>query len=477
PESLQHQGEIMLALAGHFGRTPLDDPRAEDKVYFDVPVLGIVSYPYGWVVPLCGLAVLLLCGVLALGLNAGELRVGPLIRGTLAFPMLLVVLPMLCQVAWRAVRFAHPGYDLMQQGDTYNSQWYLWAFTMMVVGLFALAQSMLEKRSTPMESAMGAAFWWTVFLVAASIFVPGASFLFLWPLAFALTAFALYFGRAVQGVRRGRTVVLLLGIAPAVLMYAPLVKALFVGLTPRLLGVSMAFLVLPLGLAAPLIAKAVKPCLLPSFTLAASILLLAAGSMTAGFDRNHPRPDHLLYALDGKSGAAYWLSLNEDLDEWTQDYFKERRRGKAADIFGNASGDYWRSPAPALPLPPPVIDVIEDRKENAMRHVKFNVRSERHAPYFLLFSEGAEILGSKVQGRDLTDSPISNWRLKAYGIPGNGLDLELAVKPGRPFKIGVVDFSYRLPETGGPRRPPDTIPQPYGMSDTTAVANDAIFER
>ncbi|MGR9071690.1 MAG: M20/M25/M40 family metallo-hydrolase, partial [Gammaproteobacteria bacterium] len=25
PESLQHQGEIMLALAGHFGRTPLDD--------------------------------------------------------------------------------------------------------------------------------------------------------------------------------------------------------------------------------------------------------------------------------------------------------------------------------------------------------------------------------------------------------------------------------------------------------------------
>ncbi len=81
--SLQHQGEILLALAQHFGNTPLDDLRSADSVYFDAPGLGLVNYPVSWVLPLCAALILLFAIVLVLGLKSGELRAARTALGAL----------------------------------------------------------------------------------------------------------------------------------------------------------------------------------------------------------------------------------------------------------------------------------------------------------------------------------------------------------------------------------------------------------
>src|SRR5688500_1881568 len=47
--SVQHHGAQMLALARAFGNGPLPRPATSDAVFFDLPIVGLVVYPEGWV--------------------------------------------------------------------------------------------------------------------------------------------------------------------------------------------------------------------------------------------------------------------------------------------------------------------------------------------------------------------------------------------------------------------------------------------
>ena len=262
--SLQHQGEILLALAQHFGNAPLDDLRSVDSVYFDAPGLGLVNYPVSWVLPLCGALILLFAIVLVLGLKSGELRAARMALGAVAFLIMIPALAGICQLLWIGIRRLHPEYDTLLQGDTYNSHWYLLAFVMLVIGLFGFMQSGIQRWIRPMELAFGAMASWLLFLIAASIGLPGASFLFFWPLAPLLLTFGIVFWQRIQNTSSPMYLgLILLGTAPGILMFAPLIKALFVGLTPQLVGVVMAVLVMLLGLLVPLIDVLIRRLLLP----------------------------------------------------------------------------------------------------------------------------------------------------------------------------------------------------------------------
>ena len=65
--TLQHEGDIMLALVKHFGNQSLDDLKAESRQYFDFPGVGIIHYPMRWTMPLCGLLAILF---VALGISS-----------------------------------------------------------------------------------------------------------------------------------------------------------------------------------------------------------------------------------------------------------------------------------------------------------------------------------------------------------------------------------------------------------------------
>ena len=475
--SLQHQGEILLALAQHFGNAPLDDLRSADSVYFDAPGLGLVNYPVNWVLPLCGILILLFAMVLYPGLKSGELRATRTALGALAFLIMIPVLAGICQLLWIGIRRLHPEYDTLLQGDTYNSHWYLLAFVMLVIGLFAFMQSGIRRWIRPMELAFGAMACWLLFLIATSIALRGASFLFLWPLAPLLLTIGILFWQRVQNISSPLYFgLILLGTAPGILMFAPLIKALFIGLTPQLVGVVMSVLVLLLGLLVPLIEVLIRRLLLPWFALATGILFLVIGSFTAGFDTDHPRPDNLFYAVDGATGKAFWLSQDKYLDEWTRIFFPsnpERRR--IPEIFGEGARDYWAAAAPVFDLPAPTLVVLEDSTEGNSRKINIQARSLRRAPRLSLSVEGTGVISSKVEGRLFSQAFRPEWSLKGFGIPKEGLNIELNVKAGSPFKIRVIDFSYELPLTSSQLRPSNMIAQPFGISDTTIVTRTFAF--
>jgi len=270
---------------------------------------------------------------------------------------------------------------------------------------------------------------------------------------------------------------ILLGLAPGILLLAPLIKALFIGLTPQLVGVVMALLVLLLGLLVPLIDVLTRRLLLPWLSLAIGILFLVIGSITSGFDTEHPRPNNLFYAMDGATGNALWLSQDKYLDEWTRTFFAanpERRR--IPEIFGEGSRDFWAAAAPAFALPAPTIKVLEDSTAANSRKINIQVQSLRHAPKLSLSLEGAGVISSKVEGRLFSQAFRREWSLKGFGIPAEGLNIELNVQAGSPFKIRVTDFTYELPQTSSQPRPHNMIAQPFGLSDTTVVVKTIAFQ-
>jgi hypothetical protein len=477
--SLQHQGETLLGLIQYFGNKDLADLQSSDSVYFDALGFGLVHYPVSWVPWLCIILIAFFCAVLRLGIKRGALRAGGIALGVLAFLITVPLLAAVCQLLWVFLKYLHPEYQLMLQGDTYNSHWYLPAFVLLGVAMLCLVQSSIGKWIRPMELTVGVVTIWLILLITISALLPGASFLFFWPLLPVLSVLGVLFLPSVKKIPSAMVVGLfILAATPGIIMFAPFIKTLYIGLTPNQIGVVIGFLVLFLGMLAPLLdlLLLVRHSLLPSVPLITGLGLLIAGSLTSGFDDEHPRPNHLFYALDSVSGKAFWLSSGKELDEWTRTFFtnaKDKRQIK--EIFGEKSMNYWVGSAPPLPVPAPEVTVLEDSIKSGVRKINIRVRSLRLAPEFRVFVEGASVLGSKVENRIISQALDPDWGFQGFGFSERGLIMELDVKVGSPFKIRVIDISYGLPQTIALPRPKYMIAQPTGLSDTTAVVNTLAF--
>jgi hypothetical protein len=475
--SLQHQGETLLALTQFFGNVPLDDLCAADRVYFDAPGLGLISYPVRWVMSLCVATLLLFIAILVLGLKSGALRMSRTALAAGEFLLMVALLAGGCQLLWLGIRSIHPEYDLLLQGDTYNSHWYLLSFVMLAVGLFALIQSQRRKHIRPMEAAAGAMACWLLALIITGIAWPGASSMFLWPLLPMLLAVATALWLRCRNAQSSSdNVIFLLGATPGILLFAPLIKMLFIALTPQQCGVAIAALAMLLGLLVPLLDMLLCRPILPWLPPALGMVFLVLGSFTAVFDVEHPRPDNLFYALDGASGKALWLSANNTLAPWTERFFPAPvARRQVPEIFGEDSRLYWTAPAPAFAVQAPVIEVREDSVASGIRKIGIRIKSLRQAPEIRVAVEGGVVLDAKVQGRIFSQTPRQAWRVKSFGVDKEGLAIELRVPTGVPFIIRATDISYVLPQANMQPRPAGTIAQPFGLSDTSLAVTIKVL--
>lgn len=463
--SLQHQGEIMLSLVRHFGARDLTQLQSADRVYFDFPGLGLVHYPVSAVWPITLVIAGLFLAVGALGIRRKQLRPGRLAWGALLFLVILAALAGGAQGLWQGVLQLHPGYALMQQGETYNSHWYLLAFVGLTLGLFALLQRALLRWLAPLELALASLLIWLSLLLASSALMPGASFLLAWPmLAMLLVIAALLLWPNLEFAARAS--LLLLGAAPAVLLFAPLLRAVFIGLGPSMLFVMVAVLVLLLGLLAKLLA--LMPRSLPLSALGLALVFFLIAAATSGFDARHPQPSNLFYLKDGQTGRAYWISGDKKPDAWTRNFFPGvTQRQTLPALFGENAELVWASPAPETGLSAPHISVLEERSMGARRLLKIEVKSPRAAPTFLVTVEGVAVLHSSLNARVLSATSRTDWSLRVSGVQDAAVRLDLELAAGKAFRIRVRERSFGLPANSMPLRPAGIMAQPFGSADSS----------
>jgi hypothetical protein len=504
--SLQHHGEYALRLARRLGERDLSRVEsAEEPIFFNIVGSVFVYYPVGWSVPLCAVAVALWLGALAWGRRNGHLRVRGVVWGALA--ILLNLLLIAAAVTGLVLLASNTHGEFRRIGDTYNSELYLVGILALTAAAMAALVSLLRRSLGVYHLAAGASLWWVLLAVPTSIFLPGGSFLFTWPLACAALGLGLLLGTADSQPAAWRLLAALsLSAVPPVLIFAPIIYLLFVGLTLSLSPLAAFMAGLLLGLMVPHLHEvtAERRWLFPAVAGAVSLAFVAAASYPAAPDAMRPRQSNVIYALDADSGRAIWASSDQRIEGWTRRFFAEdMRAGRLPDFMPQWPRDFWYGPAPRISASPPLLEVLADTASADRRTVRARIASSRGARSAVVFVSGVPVLAYAVAGmpgpnelyaRAAAELPMGerpDWDLWLEGLTARGMEVSLTVPAGKAFTVHVMDRSDGIPEPPGfpvPEWPRDTVPaasldvENWGCSTyisrafTMAVQSDASWQ-
>jgi len=483
--SVQHHGSYALALARHFGNGEPLPPSPDRSVYFNALGSALIYYPRTLVIPLAAVTTLLLLGVYALGLKRRQLTIKGTLFGFFATLLTAALSALLGVALWWAVRALHGGW--LPGGINYKTHYYAAAFALLAVALAAALHVLLRRWTSVTNLAAGASLWWLLLTWATSLLMPGASYLFAWPLLFSLFGLAYVFAR--RGLSPSSPVqcaVLLLCAVPAILLLAPTLYLLYAAFSMGLVWVILALTALTLGLLATQLAvvTASGRWLVPALAASVGLGLMLTASLTARFDREHPKLNSAFYALSGDTGRALWVSPDRTADAWTSQFFTGQTEVGAIEQFVPSRFPYMKAAAPPAPLPAPSVAVAQDETRGDIRSTRLRVTSARRAPSVAVYlGPEVEVVRAWVGGRvvdmkALPSGPQSPWSVQYWGLPAEGFELNLETRTGRPLSLTVVDRTYGLPQLDGftyRPRPADTIPAPFQYSDATLVNKTFTF--
>jgi hypothetical protein len=484
--SLQHHGSHALALSRALGDQELRRQPPGNRVYFDLVGQILVHYPQAWVWPLTILAGLAYLGVIALAWRRGRISFAGLGAGVLAPAAALVIAAGAVLVLWRGIAATEPVY--FAQEFLHDASWYWLGFFCLTVGLVAVwygrvAEPLLgrllgipvERRMTSL--ALGALLWWLALLVALSVLAPGGTFVFLWPLLASLVWLGL---SCVWPPQRPwlQAAGLALAAAPAVLVLMPLIHALHVALPVQQLVVSMALTVLLLGALTPQLDFVTRGArwLVPGLGLGAGVIVLIATTAMAGHDAGRPRGNGVFYLLDADQRQAHWVGLDEP-DEWTAQLLRPGtvQAVNLERVLPVVGEPLPASPAPALDLPAPVLEVVEDSPTAVGRRLRLRALSLRQPEImYLQVRPEAALRAMTVAGQPVPVPPV----LEVWNPPPTGIDLVVEIAAGAGpveamIEIVVIDLTSGLPAIPDLEiapRPPGWMPARPDLNDTTLVS-------
>lgn len=491
--SLQHHGSYALALARHFGNLDLTNTKAANAVYFDLLGLTVVHYSSTLVIPLTIVALLGFILVTFAGLWKRRLTVRGITFGFVALSLALIGVVAVVALLQFNIWALHRNYRLIVQGTTYNSDLYAISFVAIGVAITAALYIWFRRKTSKENLYAGALIWWAIAMILTTVYAPGGSYLFTLPFLFALLPLGwMLLAQKRERLTAKEIALLLVCAIPGVVLIVPVAGLLFTGLGTSTFASIMILVVLLLGLLLPHLdlITASNRWLLPGIAVLVSLIFILWGTMTSGFTPERPRPENIFYALNADTGKAVWASTDEQLDNWTSEFFAEGlKRGPISDYIPSTSNRFSSGPAPVASLPAPEVSLLNESTNNGVRSLRLRITSPRQAPFVSVTLESeTEVVGASVNGKPIEHSqmaaqsdPNRQWRLFYYGPPAEGIELNLDIRSSQPLKLRVMDQSFELPASltaSFKPRPDDKMPtaypyNPYG--DATMVSKTFAF--
>lgn len=509
PASVQHAGSYALALTRHFGDADLEALTGDgtgDATWFNTVGFYLVHYPMGWVPWLGGLALALLLLVVVTALGRGGVGAGAvaggMLRGlaTFAVHLLLILGGVLLAGTVLSHLGAEPGVRFRVL--LARQSWLLGGYLLLMAGLSlevwgtaarGLSIPGLQRPVAAPILSLGALCGWGLLLLLTLLHLPGAAYLLTWPLVAALlTHLAVVTGKEPDAKGETSRALLLLtaGAVPGILWLVPCAVLFFITLgvnqpAVALLPAALLMILLVPGLAA---LEKTSRRLASGSCLAAGVALLAAAALSSPFSPRHPKPVELFVWHDADADATWWASPEHDPDPWTRRFLgADPREGSLGEVLAGADGVLWTTRAPTLDGPrsqtaAPEIEELETEREGEIR---FRLRVPGGAEAVALAVEE----GSGIRTAHLNQKPVKVpefaapgweegwWRWWYFNLPPEGVEIELGREAvggaaADPLEIRVAAIHYRWPAslTKRPsRRPPDLMPHPRSLADSTVV--------
>jgi peptidase M28-like protein len=486
-KSIQHQGSYALALAKHFGNLNLENTKQGDAVYFDLLGFTLIHYSARLVLPIALLVTAAFAGIAILGFRKRKLSFPGILLGFAAFLSSLMGSALIITMAWWLIRVLRSEYRSMPWGEPFNSSLFLMGFVSLAIAISLALFVLYLKKITAHNLAAGALLLWLALAIASSLLAPGISYLFAWPLLFALISQ----GFILFGNQRSTSLLALIYLCalPGLTLLAPVIFLTFPALPLSLSAVVITLVGLLLGLLIPhfSFASSSKKWLLPAGFAIIGMVLIVAAIVTGGLSKAHPETTQLFYALNGDTGKADWVSGDDRLNAWTSQFFSANaQRQYLPDFFPLSHKKFLKQETTPLALAPPSVALTGDEVSNGTRTLRLRVTSPRQAPFISLqLGSGTELQAVAVNGKrtEFANAPRAGnnsypWGLRYYALPNEGIELTLEVKATGPVNLLAVDQSYGLPKLPGTSygvRPDYLTAAPLALSDSTFVSKAYIF--
>ncbi|MNK28782.1 Aminopeptidase YwaD precursor [compost metagenome] len=187
PSSLQHQGEYMLSLIHHFGQLDLRHINEENRIYFNLLGWTMVSYPESWAIWLAGFGSLLYLAAVGYGITRRRLSVRGTLGGFFVSLLSLLVVYGLVTLVWGLFAFGISRDQLITTILTPEVSMYY--FVGLLVFMLLIVIPLIRWLSgylRPNNLWAGTLLLWTILSILTALYLPGGSYLFVWPMAFSV---------------------------------------------------------------------------------------------------------------------------------------------------------------------------------------------------------------------------------------------------------------------------------------------------
>ena len=467
--SLQHEGDTMLALLREAGNSPLPAPGARGQVFFGVPGLGIVHYPYALVWPLTTLACVLTVLVCAGAMRRARIAGTDIIHAGFGFLFMGTFVTFIVHLAHEALPGLGWRWDAALLADDEGIRWQVLAFALLLAAGFIVVQRRLQARLGALCMLLGVLCVATLALVAVSWGAPGASYLLAWPLLALQAALLMLLSK-----RFAKHSIALPALAalPAAVLIVPALRDSMALVSPTWLVLPAALVFTLLGLCGMLLHAAgtrfvVRPLLLAA---AASVVLAYLATPRVP---ELPAPNQLVYFKDTPSWRAFWLYPPVPLDPWTRSVFPNTLHPyQLPYLFGPGGKPVWYAAAPrndGIAYPQLVVEKLAWRGDT--KHMEFLLRSKNRAPHIALRIDGAGPKQASLNGRVLTGTPYRGWRIDLHGMEDQDLRFAFDFDGDPGFTVFIQEIMPGVPERDLPPRPATARPALLPLTGTTISAD------
>ncbi|MFK7814241.1 MAG: M28 family peptidase [Maribacter sp.] len=480
-KTMAHQGSYLMPLLHHFSQADLTNMKSlNDLIYFNVPFFKLVSYPFEWIWPMFGVAVLCFILLLIYGFRRKTLNVLEIGKGFLPMLLVLAINGIVGYFSWSVLKWMYPTYKDILHGFTYNGHTYIFAFVLFSIAVCFWVYNRFKKTETA-NALVAPIVIWLIICALVSHYLSGASF-FIIPVFAALAALMVLINQKTPNPY----LLTFLGL-PALFMYAPFVKMFPVGLGLKMMVAATLFTTLTFLLLLPVFGFYKKKKRLAYLGLILFFGCMLSAHFNAGFDKDNPKPTSLLYVLDADTNKAQWASYENTLSDWTAQYLGANKKtpeklAKKTISSKYGSGFTYVSEAPSKAIPEMQIEKTRDTIIGKNRLLDICITPKRDVNRLEVFTN-TTLKSATVNTIQLSDYYLENryrGKLVTHYISNNEYtDLQLSIPKDSILELTLYEASNDLLNNDQftiPARPEDNIPMPFILNDAILVTKTVRFE-
>ena len=480
--TLEHQGTYLMALLDYFADADLSNLKSEtDYVYFNLPYIGMVYYPFSWILPMLIVLSLLFIGLLIYGFTQQKIKLKGLFIGFIPFLGSLILSGLITVYGWKLLLKIHPQYQGVLHGFTYNGHWYIAAFSALTLAVCFMFYKKHFEKEDALNLMIAPIFIWLFINIAVAIYLKGAGY-FIMTLLYGVVSLALY----LFSKKENLSILLTVLSIPILLVFAPLIQMLPVGLGLKMLVVSSVFIVLLFGLLIPVFSSYKNHKNLGRLFLVLSIIIFISASFKSKYSVDRKQPNSIMYVLDADKNEAYWATYDKHIDEFTKQFLGDNPTEGSYDNLTTSSkygtNIQWHKKAKVKTIIQPVIEIVKDTLIANKRSVHVQIKPQRMSNRIEFISKNPILIESfKVNGQSYKKPDNEKYviALRDHGktvlsyylaLENEMLDIEMTIIDPVDPGFFIYETSYDLLESMHFNFKPRT----ETMMPTPFVINDAI---